>query len=45
MDVLIRYKKDHVNYFIKSKHFKRKGIRFYLYILIVKLKGLEYKII
>ncbi len=45
MDVLVRYKKDHVTYFIKSKYFKRKGIKFYLYIFYIRLKGLEYKII
>ena len=45
MDVLVRLKTDHITYYKGSKHFKRKGIRFYLYILIVKLKGLDYKVI
>ena len=45
MDVLVRLKTDHITYYKDSKHFKRKGIRFYLYILIVKLKGLDYKVI
>lgn len=45
MDVLVRHKKDHVTYFIRSKHFKRKGIKFYLYILKIRLKGLDYKVI
>ena len=38
MNVLVRLKTDHVTYYKTCKHFKRKGIRFYLYILIVKLK-------
>ena len=42
MYVLIRHKKDHVTYFIRSKYFKRKGIKFYLYILYIKLKGYGY---
>lgn len=45
MDVLVRLKTDHVTYYKTCNHFKRKGIRFYLYILIVKLKGLDYKVI
>lgn len=45
MTVLVRYKSDHVTYYKSSKDFKRKRIRFYLYILIVKLKGLDYKVI
>ena len=45
MDVLVRYKSDHITYYKSSKHFKKKGIKFYLYILIVKLKGLGYKVI
>lgn len=45
MDVLVRLKTDHATYYKTCKHFKRKGIRFYLYILIVKLKGLDYKVI
>lgn len=45
MDVLVRLKTDHITYYKRSKHFKRKGIIFYLYILIVKLKGLDYKVI
>ena len=45
MDVLVRLKTDHITYYKGSKYFKRKGIRFYLYILIVKLKGLDYKVI
>lgn len=45
MDILVRLKTDHVIYYKSCKHFKRKGIGFYLYILIVKLKGLDYKVI
>lgn len=45
MEVLVRLKTDHITYYKGSKHFKRKGIIFYLYILIVKLKGLDYKVI
>ena len=45
MDVLVRLKTDHVTYYNSCKHFKRKGIRFYLYIMIIKLKGLDYKVI
>lgn len=44
MDVLVRLKTDHVTYYKSCKYFKRKGIRFYLYILIVKLKGLDYEV-
>ena len=45
MDVLVRLKTDHVEYYKNSKHFKRKGIKFYLYIMYIKLKGLDYKVI
>lgn len=45
MDVLVRHKKDHVTYFIRSKYFKRKGIKFYLYILWIRLKGFGYEVI
>lgn len=45
MDVLVRLKTDHIAYYKSCKHFKRKGIRFYLYIMIIKLKGLDYEVI
>lgn len=45
MDILVRHNKDHVTYFIRSKYFKRKGIKFYLFIFWIKLKGYDYKVI